>query len=501
MTEPLGTSQSAPVFVGGAPGAVPDQVAQWLAAALPDHRILPADDAEATPDSAWIHVTRDPVTAIVNDLRLRRFRRIEFAEKRYIDAVKSIEHKAAETRLMRLDLMRLCLAPHNVLPQLEAFLGLKTGALPRDIPQFWSDQIGVEPHLEGNPSRAFQLLELSQNIHWASLSAEVRDTAIDLGYPRFKPGPNKVAQPGRRDQPKSRHMQSIVFARRSNTLGAKLSYQTRDYAAFDYEHWGHDLFAEGLRGPRPSNAALETGAFVASLGAAQTYGRFVYRPYAQIVAEEKGLAVANLATGGAGPKFYLNQPDLLDIANRSRLCLIQVMSGRSADNSVLHDPKGLSRLQWRDSGTRVVPDDAFRHLIGTRSEAEVRAIVQETRDAYVADMKDLLAKIAAPKVLVWISVRSPDYETDYSTVRGIFKGFPQMVNAAMVDELRAALSPEDRFVALSSRRGLPNTLMNRYTGEQTTIPMHNKAAKTQAYYPSQEMHLDLAAQLIEALHA
>ena len=282
-------------------------------------------------------------------------------------------------------------------------------------------------------------------------------------------------------------------------MGAKLSYQTRDYAAFDYEHWGHDLFAEGLRGPRPSKADLKTGAFVASLGAAQTYGRFVARPYAQLVAEEKGLAVANLATGGAGPKFYLSHPAILDIANRSRLCLIQVMSGRSADNSVLHDPRGLSRLQWRENGQRVAPDDAFKHLIDTRSEAEVQAIVQETRDAYVADMKELLSRIDAPKILVWISGRSPDYETDYTSIRGIFRGFPQMVNAAMVDQLRAALGPKDRYVALSSRRGLPNTLINRYTGEQTTIPMHNKAAKTQAYYPSQEMHLDLAAQLIEAL--
>ncbi|MEO1284230.1 MAG: DUF6473 family protein, partial [Pseudomonadota bacterium] len=156
---------------------------------------------------------------------------------------------------------------------------------------------------------------------------------------------------------------------------------------------------------------------------------------------------------------------------------------------------------WRDSGQRVAPDDAFQHLIDTRSEAEVKAIVQETRDTYVADMKALLASIKAPKVLVWISGRSPDYEADYASVRGIFKGFPQMVNAAMVEEVRAALGPNDRYVALSSRRGLPNHMMNRYTGENTTIPMHNRVAETQAYYPSQEMHLDLAAQLIEALQS
>ena len=217
MTEPLDTSQSTPIFVGGAPGALPDQVAQWLSAALPDHSILPAEDAEASAEGAWIHVVRDPVTAIVSDLRTRRFRRVDIAEQRYVDAVKGIEHKAAEAPLMRLDLMRLCLTPGSVLPKLEAFLGLKIGTLPRDVPQFWSDQIGIEPHLEGNPSRAIQLLELSQNVHWASLSAVVRDTAIDLGYPHFKTGPNQTDAPELAEQLKSGHMQSIVFARRSDT--------------------------------------------------------------------------------------------------------------------------------------------------------------------------------------------------------------------------------------------------------------------------------------------
>ena len=501
MTAPTDIPNVGPIFVGGAPGALPDQVAQWLASALPDRIILPAEDADAKADGAWVHVTRDPITALVSDLRIRRFRRVDSAEERYVNAIQDIEDKAPKARLLRIDLMRLCLTPQSVLPQLEAFLGIETGALPRDVPQFWSDHIGIEPDLEGNPSRAFQLLELSRNIHWASLSGAVRKAAVHLGYPNFKTRSKKAEGPARSEPAKSGHMQTKVFARPSNTLGAKLGYQTRDYAAFDYEHWGHDLFAEGLRGPRPSRAALETGAFVASLGAAQTYGRFAYRPYAQIVAEEKSLAVANLATGGAGPRFYLSHPAILDIANRSKLCLIQVMSGRSADNSVLHDPRGLSRLQWRDSGQRVAPDDAFLHLIDTRSEAEVKAIVQETRDTYVADMKALLASIKAPKVLVWISGRSPDYEADYAAVRGIFKGFPQMVNATMVEEVRAALGPNDRYVALSSRRGLPNHMMNRYTGENTTIPMHNRVAETQAYYPSQEMHLDLAAQLIEALQS
>ena len=364
MTAPTDIPNVGPIFVGGAPGALPDQVAQWLASALPDSSILLAEDAEAKADGAWVHVTRDPITALVSDLRTRRFRRVDAAEERYVKAVQDIEDKAPEARLLRIDLMRLCLTPQSVLPQLEAFLGIETGALPRDVPQFWSDHIGIEPDLEGNPSRAFQLLELSQNIHWASLSGAVRKAAIHLGYPNFKTRSNKAEEPARSLPAKSGHMQTKVFARPSNTLGAKLGYQTRDYAAFDYEHWGHDLFAEGLRGPRPSRAALKTGAFVASLGAAQTYGRF------------------------------------LDIANRSKLCLSQVMSGRSADNSVLHDPRGLSRLQWRESGKRVAPDDAFQHLIDTRSEAEVKAIVQETRDTYVADMNALLASIKAPKVLV-----------------------------------------------------------------------------------------------------
>ena len=131
MTAPADIPNVGPIFVGGAPGALPDQVAQWLASALPDRSILPAEDADAKADGAWVHVTRDPITALVSDLRIRRFRRVDSAEERYVNAIQEIEDKVPEARLLRIDLMRLCLTPQSVLPQLEAFLSVKAGALPR----------------------------------------------------------------------------------------------------------------------------------------------------------------------------------------------------------------------------------------------------------------------------------------------------------------------------------------------------------------------------------
>ena len=107
-------------------------------------------------------------------------------------------------------------------------------------------------------------------------------------------------------------------------------YQARDHEVVDYRMT--ELPGTGLmfRGPLPP---LEPGGYFAAVGAGQTFGCLVDRPYPELVAEATGLPALNLGYGGAGPEFFLGQEALLPYLNRARFVVLQVMSARSQSNA------------------------------------------------------------------------------------------------------------------------------------------------------------------------
>ena len=77
-------------------------------------------------------------------------------------------------------------------------------------------------------------------------------------------------------------------------------------------------------------------------GAAQTFGRFVERPFPTLLAERLGLPALNLGAGGAGPRHF-DRPEYLDALNRAEAVVLQVLSGRSASCS-LFDNSATGRI-------------------------------------------------------------------------------------------------------------------------------------------------------------
>jgi hypothetical protein len=272
-------------------------------------------------------------------------------------------------------------------------------------------------------------------------------------------------------------------------------YQHLDEHIIDYEVFNL-LPGLEVRGPRPS---LESGSFFVSVGAAQTFGRFCARPYPTILSDELALDVLNLGVAGAGPSFFLRRPRLLACINQARFAIVQVLSGRSEDNSCF-ESFGTGLLRRRSDGSRIPPDPAYEELLETRSEAFVRQLIAETRSNWLRNFRDLLARIQIPKILFWFSERSPDYTEEYTEVDDLFGQFPQLVNAAMIAKLRPLA---DTYVECVSSRGLPQPLYDRASGAPTTmlnIPRHlgGEADTHNTYYPSPEMQEDAAAALLGA---
>jgi hypothetical protein len=272
-------------------------------------------------------------------------------------------------------------------------------------------------------------------------------------------------------------------------------YQLSDAHIVDYQVYQLPGVRGAFRGP-----PLTSDRYIACIGAAQTFGRFVQTPFPSLVAEALGVEALNLGQGGVGPSFALGVPGLMDYINRAEAVIVQVVSGRSQSNSMFrivnHSNRGMNLVEGREQRA----EEFYTWLIGQGVDV-ARKIVAETRENYVDEMTRLLHAIEPPKILLWFSVRSPDYEDRWELpLWRMWREFPHLVNREMVNRLRAH---SNRYVECISRRGLPQPLFDR-SGQPTSfqsysLPGGPQIRKTENnYYPSPEMHEDAAALLMPA---
>ena len=116
-----------------------------------------------------------------------------------------------------------------------------------------------------------------------------------------------------------------------------------------------------------------------------------------------------------GPRFYLRHKELIEAVNRGRFAIVQVMSGRSEDNR-LFQSNGLEYLIDRASGERLWPTmhiggcwrtcrsggstPVARAVRMFHAPEEVRDVLQETRENWLASYRALFAEITVPIVLL-----------------------------------------------------------------------------------------------------
>lgn len=278
-------------------------------------------------------------------------------------------------------------------------------------------------------------------------------------------------------------------------------YQDWDREIIDYEMYR--LQGLDLRGPQTTQSD-----YIAYLGAAQTFGRYCHHPFPSLLGEQLSLGTLNLGSGGKGPQYYLQNPQTIELVNQAKLAVVQVMSGRSISNSVFQSTRGGRSGIRRSNGKNTTANIIFYELISGQDPRGLeptflQELVTETRENYVKTMVELLDKIQVPTILLWFSVRSPNYQEVYPAVwprqlnrwietvsngkLGLWRrrnetrvekflgDFPHLVNQAMVDQLKPRC---DRYVEYVGSPGLPQPLTT-YDG---------KSLAPNIYYPSPEMH-------------
>ena len=298
-------------------------------------------------------------------------------------------------------------------------------------------------------------------------------------------------------------------------------YQARDNEVIDYQLYQLPGTELQFRGPQPQ---LQDGAYFSCLGAAQTFGCFCESPFPKLLSEQTGMESLNLGYGGAGPRFFNRHPELIDIVNRGKLAIVQIMSGRSEDNSKF-ESKGLERLRRRGDGKLMSADAAWRSILEFRyawkyfpvgkrfaravlcrlGQATAKRLVEETRSNWIDSYKQLLEDIKVPTILLWFSKRPPDFEESYESLHTLMGIYPQLVTRRMVESIAARA---DHYVECTTHRGSPQALFSRFDGSPVEIDLGRDRDdfagqywKENRYYPSPEMHQDAASSLVATVQA
>lgn len=181
--------------------------------------------------------------------------------------------------------------------------------------------------------------------------------------------------------------------------------------------------------------------YAAFFGSTETYGRFIERPFPDLVGDALGATTVNLGCVNGGIDVYAKDATLLEIAGTARVTVMQVMGAHNLSNRFysVHPrrndrfvgPSAMMQSIYREVD---FTDFAFtRHLMNAlRSICAQRfeLVVDELQAAWVARMRRLLETIEGPKLLLWLADHRPD---DARRARSGYCNDPLYVDRAMLD--------------------------------------------------------------------
>jgi len=258
-----------------------------------------------------------------------------------------------------------------------------------------------------------------------------------------------------------------------------MTYATLGQPALDYFPCRYGSSKLLFRGPR---RRLQ-GDYVAFLGGIETYGKFNETPFSAMIEHETGVKSVNLGCVNAGVDAFLTDKSLLDICNKAKVTVIQMMGAQNMSNRfyAVHSRRNDRFLRASNLLKTIYREIDFtefsftRHMLTTlvqTSPEKFEMVQQELKEAWVARMQSLISSIDGMVVLLWLADHAPG---DKGT-GGMDDTDPLFIDRAMIDALSEDVAGVVEVVA--ERREIEDGLdemiygaMERHAAEEMLGPV------------------------------
>ena len=189
----------------------------------------------------------------------------------------------------------------------------------------------------------------------------------------------------------------------------RVGLQSLDYASCRY-----GMSRLDFRGP----AKELDGRYVACIGGTQTYGRFVPRPFPELLEEALGVTCVNFGVVNAGVGAFGRDPAMMAACHDAAANVVQVMGAQNQTNRFysVHPRRNDRFVKPSAALTTLYPDVDFadfaftRHMLAAleqTSEERFQLVREELQAVWVDRMTALLRTIGGPVVLLWFADHPP----------------------------------------------------------------------------------------------
>lgn len=262
--------------------------------------------------------------------------------------------------------------------------------------------------------------------------------------------------------------------------------------ALDYFPCRYGASKATFRGP----ARDLTRPYIAMLGGSATFGKYVERPFADLVEQALGRPVANLGALNAGPDFYFSDSATFEVAARADVAVVQITGADTLSNPFysVHSRRNDRFLAASPALRTLFPNVDFaeihftRHLLQVlfRSDPAAHAgVVQGLKSAWLARMKRLFAGFGGQRVLLWLADAPPPEQA------AVPDPAPALIDRTMIEVLRQEV--DEVVVAVPTRRARALSPFDMIYPETEEV--------LAACLPGSTFHREVADRLVPILRA
>ena len=222
----------------------------------------------------------------------------------------------------------------------------------------------------------------------------------------------------------------------------EMKHETIDGGGLSYAPCRYGMSRIFFRGPR---RRLDEP-YLAFLGGTETFGKFIDRPFANLVERDLGRPCVNFGCVNGGVDAFVNDPTVMAACHDAEITVVQVMGANYLSNRFysVHPRRNDRFLRASTVLEAIFPDVDFsdftftRHMLETLHDISAERfdiVVAELRAAWVARMRNMLDQIGPRTMLLWFS-RHELSDRKWDDYENPLRVDPLFVTATMLEQLR-----------------------------------------------------------------